>query len=136
VALSLSYFLGEFYHYLSSSVHSSSLLKRFKVSNARLLCLDRQLSSFSSYRTENTVYNTNTKYVNVRRFHACNFCTILTKREFHRQVLEKKIVSVKFHENSPGGAELFHVAGRTDTTKSIAAFHTSVANTSRMTLTL
>ena len=84
VALSLSY------PYLSSSFYCSSLLKRFKVCNARLLCLGRQLFDFSSFRTENTFSITNTKYVNVRRFHACYFCTILTKREWHRQVLEKK----------------------------------------------
>lgn len=105
MALSLSYFLGKFYPYLSSSVHSSSLLKRFKVSHARLLCLDRQLISFNSYRTESTVSITNTCYVNVRRFQICHFCAILTKREFRRQVLGK-IVSIKFHENSPGGSRV------------------------------
>ena len=101
------------YPYLSSSFHCSSLLKTFKVCHARLLCLDRQLFGFSLYRTENAFSITKTKYVNVRRCHACYFCTILTKREFHRQVLEKKNVSVKFHENSPGGSRVVQ-RSRTD----------------------
>ena len=40
----------------------------------------------------------------------CYFCHILLKLELYRQVLENH-ANIKFHENPPLGAGLFHAAG-------------------------
>jgi len=49
------------------------------------------------------------------------FCQFLFELEFCRQIFEK-YSTIKFHQNSSLGAELFHVDGRTDMTKVIVAF--------------
>jgi hypothetical protein len=43
----------------------------------------------------------------------CYSCPILMKLEFSRQIFEN-YSNIKFHENPPMGAELFHADGRTD----------------------
>jgi hypothetical protein len=52
---------------------------------------------------------------------ALNYCPILTKLEFFRQIFEK-YSNIKSHENPSVGAELFSADGRTDMSKLIVAF--------------
>ena len=53
-------------------------------------------------------------YVGLHVQYRRHYCQILMKLGFSRQIFEKYL-NMKFHENLPVGAELFHKeAGRTD----------------------